>query len=415
MAMFHQIHFLTKKGCHRTSLEFCKLILSLSPDDDPLSILFLIDICAIMSKQYKWLINFYKVWNPLKNLHQLPNFAYSVPLAEFLLHDSENSKYDEKQLDKKLQEALIAFPSVLPELLNLCNIDADAKTERNRYFGMSADTNQLTIVTQMCRLYAHRIFHVWKQPEVMKWLERCTKVAIERVKSKDSMVAKSQNNRKSLYKGTPRNVYRHFILSDVKEVPANLPVELQSAPLYSYDPLPPPDTETSYERPPSPTSRSRYPIGNNLLSTFLEALMPLYGVEQEALNQAGVRGIQMENPIEVLGEGIQQVPGDNIAGGPLADVHQLENNDANGGNLGGQGAVANRENLLAMLRNWMQVRNDAPFDLEERANNAENDEEESSEGAIGGLVEDMTQMQMDENLALALAAQSEDDDETGNN
>ena len=410
IAMFHHIHFLTKKGCHRTSLEFCKLILSLSPDEDPLSILLLIDVCAVMSKQYKWLINFYTAWNPLKNLYQLPNFAYSIPLAEFLLHESGSSSdvASKRKIDRKLEDALISFPSVLPELLNLCNIDADSKTERNRYFGMSADVNQLPIVTQMCKLYAHRIYHIWKQPEVMKWLERCTKLAIERVNSKDLMAEKSKNDRKTLYKGTPRNVYRHFILSDVKEVPANLPNELQSLPLYSYDPLPPLDTELGYERPPSPHGRSRYPAGRNLLSTFLEALMPLYGVEQEALNQAGVRGFEMQNPIEVVGE--QRIPAVGEDGHPVdhvaapVDAGGNPQNEAQGGEPVGirlpEGP--NRENLLAMLREWM--RQGGPVEMNEQEQNGQNNE---NVDVLDEEAERLAQLQLDENLALALAAQSE--------
>ena len=377
--MFYHVGYLTKKGCHRTALEFCKLILSLAPDEDPLSILLLIDSCALMSRQYKWLKTFYKTWNPTKNLHQLPNFAFSVVLADFLvcLEKSSSENTAETWPTEGLEEALISFPSVLPELLNLCNIDADAKTERNHYFGMSADANQLHIVTCMCKLYANRVHHIWKQPEVMKWLERATKRAIERVNSKDLSVEKSVHNRKTLYKGTPRNIFRHFILSDVKDVNVALPVGLQRDELYSYDPLPPPNTVRSYERPASPVGSARYPAGRSLLSTIAESLYPLYGLERAILEEAGVGGFEMRPPIEVMGEAQ-----------PAEVNHEAEHGDAL------YPVDANVRPILRMLRDMLRRRTESGGDAEiaemmNAATTEESDDENDAEnagGAVGGAL-----------------------------
>ena len=376
--MFYHISYLTKKACHRTSLEFCKLILSLAPDEDPLSILLLIDSCALMSRQYKWLKHFYKTWNPAKNLYQLPNFAYSNVLADFMLaletSSSEKATAETWPTDG-LEDALISFPSVLPELLNLCNIDADSKTERNHYFGMSADSGQLQIVTCMCKLYANRVYHIWKQPEVMKWLERATKRAIERVGKKEPSIEKSIHNRKTLYKGTPRNIYRHFILSEVNDVNLALPVGLQREELYSYDPLPPPNTVRSYERPASPVGQARFPQGRSLLSTIAESLFPLYGLEQAILDEAGVGAFEMRPPIEVMGGADRQ--------------QQPAENNGNDGAApeGGDAAAPGGENMRTMLRMLRDI-------LRRRAVNADPEvaglmnaveqEDDNVRGAVGG-------------------------------
>ena len=45
-----------------------------------------------------------------RNLSQLPNFAFSVPLA--LFHSSQCEGGEGERGDEKLQEALIMFPSV---------------------------------------------------------------------------------------------------------------------------------------------------------------------------------------------------------------------------------------------------------------------------------------------------------------
>ena len=56
--------------------------------------------------------------------------------------------------------------------------------------------------------------------------------------------------RQMRYQGTPRNVYRHILLSDIKDATLSLPPELANTPVLSYDPLPPKDSIVSYHRPP---------------------------------------------------------------------------------------------------------------------------------------------------------------------
>lgn len=54
------IDILGRKGCSRTALECCKLLLSLSPENDPYGVLLRIDYYAIRSREYEYLINFVK-------------------------------------------------------------------------------------------------------------------------------------------------------------------------------------------------------------------------------------------------------------------------------------------------------------------------------------------------------------------
>lgn len=52
------IDILGRKGCNRTALEFCKLLLGLSPKGDPYGVLLRYDFYAIRGKEYKSYINF---------------------------------------------------------------------------------------------------------------------------------------------------------------------------------------------------------------------------------------------------------------------------------------------------------------------------------------------------------------------
>ena len=57
--------------------------------------------------------------------------------------------------------------------------------------------------------------------------------------------------RQMRYQGTPRNILRHIILSEIKEAAVSLPPELAHGPVLSYDPVPPKDSIVSYHRPPA--------------------------------------------------------------------------------------------------------------------------------------------------------------------
>ena len=52
------IDILGRKGCNRTALEFCKLLIGLSPKGDPYGVLLRYDFYAIRGKEYKSYINF---------------------------------------------------------------------------------------------------------------------------------------------------------------------------------------------------------------------------------------------------------------------------------------------------------------------------------------------------------------------
>ena len=120
------------RACYRTALEFCKLILGLDPDNDPVGILLMIDFYAIRSQQYDWFTKLFSQWEEKRNLSQLPNWAYSIAVAHF--HVADEGDKDYAKADELLQTALINFPGVLLPLLDKCSIEADKKVSGHRFF-----------------------------------------------------------------------------------------------------------------------------------------------------------------------------------------------------------------------------------------------------------------------------------------
>ncbi|RXN18054.1 transcription factor 25 [Labeo rohita] len=62
LVLFKHMIFLEKRGCPRTALEYCKLILSLDPDDDPLCMLLIFDFLCLRCREYTTLIRLYEEW-----------------------------------------------------------------------------------------------------------------------------------------------------------------------------------------------------------------------------------------------------------------------------------------------------------------------------------------------------------------
>lgn len=121
--------FVGGRACYRTALEFCKLLLSLDPDGDPLAIKLAIDFYAIRAKEFTWLIDFCEEWESSKNLSQLPNFAFSIAVAHFNISSDDTTK-----ADMLLQEALLMFPGVLKPLLEKCSVQTDSRISTHTYF-----------------------------------------------------------------------------------------------------------------------------------------------------------------------------------------------------------------------------------------------------------------------------------------
>ncbi|KFV96847.1 Transcription factor 25, partial [Fulmarus glacialis] len=254
LALFKHLMFLEKRGCPRTALEFCKLILSLDPENDPLCVLLMIDFLSLRAREYTFLTRMFQEWESHRNLSQLPNFAFSLPLAYFFLsQQEERSELELSQARERaaqlIQLALIMFPSVLMPLLDHCSVQPDARVASHSFFGLNAQISQPPALNQLTSLYVGRTHSLWKDPAVMAWLETNVHEVLRMVDARDPLVEESEHKRKMRYQSAPRNIYRHVILSEMKEATAALPLEVTSQPVMGFDPLPPLDSIISYTRP----------------------------------------------------------------------------------------------------------------------------------------------------------------------
>lgn len=281
LALYKHMMFLEKRGCPRTALEYCKLILSLDPDSDPLCMLLLIDYLTLRSREYRSLLQLYQDWEEHRNLSQLPNFAFSTALCHFHLSqqedmDPEESNKERHKADQKLQNALIMFPGVLIPLLDLCTVQPDATVTSHAFFGPKSQLGQSPALAELTALYVGRTHSLWREAAVMLWLEESVKEVLRRVDAKDPLVEDCQNKRKQRYQSAPRNIHRHVLLSEIKEATSSLPFEVTSQPVMGFDPLPPLESVLSYTRP------ERQHVGatnESTLSLFFRSLLPNFNLQ----------------------------------------------------------------------------------------------------------------------------------------
>ncbi|XP_074865135.1 ribosome quality control complex subunit TCF25 isoform X2 [Carettochelys insculpta] len=293
LSLFKHMVFLEKRGCPRTALEFCKLILSLDPENDPLCVLLLVDWLCLRAREYAFLARLFQEWEGHRNLSQLPNFAFSVPLAYFFLsqQDAELSEAELSQARERaahlLQNALIMFPGALMLLLDHCSVQPDSMVASHSFFGLQAQLSQPPALNQLVCLYVGRTHSLWKEPAVMAWLETNVHEVLRRVEAREAVVEEAAQKREVRYQSAPRNIYRHVLLSELKEATAALPLEVTAQPVMGFDPLPPLDSIISYTRP----ERTNRPSNESTLSLFFRSLLPnftLQGeVRQDGRDEAG--------------------------------------------------------------------------------------------------------------------------------
>ncbi|XP_076583325.1 ribosome quality control complex subunit TCF25 [Chaetodon auriga] len=296
LALYKHMMFLEKRGCPRTALEYCKLILSLDPDSDPLCMLLLIDFLMLRSREYQPLLQLYQDWEEHRNLSQLPNFAFSTALCHFHLSqqedmDPEESDKQRHKADLMLQNALIMFPGVLMPLLDLCTVQPDATVTAHAFFGPKSQIGQPPALAELTALFVGRTCIMWREAAVMLWLEESVKEVLRRVDAKDPVVEDCQNKRKQRYQSAPRNIHRHVLLSEIKDATSSLPLEVTSLPVMGFDPLPPLDSVISYTRP----ERQHVGASNeSTLSLFFRSLLPNFNLQG---------GLRQEDDMEVARAG----------------------------------------------------------------------------------------------------------------
>lgn len=262
-----------------------------------------IDYYAIRAKQYDWLLELYRVWEQSHNLSQLPNMAYSHALALFYREQQADEDVHIGS-DQALQYALMMFPGVLMPLLQEMSVQIDSRVKSHSFFTQTAQKTQTVALQQLTSLYVCRSHQVWRDADLLPWLEANVNAVLDAVDRKQEIINEFAVKRTQRYKTPPLEILRHIVLSDFREKVPLMPfIAKESEPIVMYDPLPPPDSINIYARPKNNAFRtagaaSPFNAANNnqnasSISMFFQSLLPNFNAppqpqqQQQQQQQAG--------------------------------------------------------------------------------------------------------------------------------
>ncbi|KAK4549935.1 hypothetical protein LTR36_005236 [Oleoguttula mirabilis] len=220
LASWRYMQNLSMRATWRTVYEWAKLLLSLSPQDDPYALWLVLDQYALRSRQDLDYLNISR--NPTFKAvhHDMPNIQLSQGLAEFRAGNKSKGR-------QALFTAIGRFPWAVARLMQELAIDPPPAI-----WGKEPRTEKEKLYSE---LYATRAKDLWNTPETSALL---TEVASALPPDTPSAEPNSEN--------ISLNEARHVLLSDTPALIALLPRDFTTRLTSASDPLPPDNSLSSY-------------------------------------------------------------------------------------------------------------------------------------------------------------------------
>lgn len=220
LASWRYMQNLTMRATWRTVYEWARLLLSLSPEDDPYALWLVLDQYALRSRQDLDYLNMSRNASFKAVHHDMPNVQLSQGLAEYRAGNQGKGK-------QVLFTAIGRFPWVVARLMHELGLDAppavwgkEPRTQKERFYA---------------ELYVVCAKDLWNTPEASNLL-------VEVASAVPAETPAATVNADEI----TRNEARHALLSDntalIALVPRKFTTQLES----SSDPLPPDDAFMSY-------------------------------------------------------------------------------------------------------------------------------------------------------------------------
>lgn len=226
-ALFTHMKNLARRGCHRSALEVCKLLLSLD-SDDPMGAIFCIDYFALRAEEYAWLEKFSEEYKSDNSIWLFPNFSYSLAICRFYL-EREACKDDCVDAEKSsssdlMKQALMLHPSVIKKLVAKVPLkDRTWQDILNHAFFRSEQTG-IPSQDHLINIYVERNYLIWRLPDLQKLLSGAAKLVIETLESNKSEVNDWACVRKEAF-SSEKNEYGHLLVSDFSDSLSSIPRE----------------------------------------------------------------------------------------------------------------------------------------------------------------------------------------------
>lgn len=239
LCLFRYITALGERSTFYTALAYCKLLLSLSPAEDPLGVRYFIDFYALMSEEWKYMVQFAE--SPLVTTYTrwyTSGIAFSTVLAHLKLNQEEKAR-------GALKKAFEAHPYTAYKLYKQIGLSNDLSLSEGSF---KIDT-EVEIATET---YLVRCTIMWNDQSHRQFLhDELEKLFSDwKLQNSNNGVFSSilgsfgfKDNKKES-NNAPFNLLRFAILSGENKIMAKLPQQLWSRnDIFEYDILPPKQDE----------------------------------------------------------------------------------------------------------------------------------------------------------------------------
>ncbi|GAB2291721.1 hypothetical protein Dimus_025972 [Dionaea muscipula] len=242
--LFTHMKNLDRRGCHRSALEVCKLLLSLD-SADPMGALFCIDYYSLRAEEHAWLEQFCEEYHQREEeeeedkyfLWHLPNFSYSLAICRFYMEcGGESCKLLDYNSDQGkatsidlMKQALMLHPPVLKKLVAKVPLKDQAWMNILKHSFFKSEETKIPSLDHLINIYVERSYLVWRLPELQKLLRDAARLVIETLKQDDGSSEASTwaCARKEAFP-SEKNEYKHLLVSDFSDaVPTMPPDNLQ--------------------------------------------------------------------------------------------------------------------------------------------------------------------------------------------
>ncbi|KAL5863198.1 hypothetical protein ACOSQ3_000712 [Xanthoceras sorbifolium] len=221
----HMIN-MDRRGCHRSALEACKLLLSLD-SDDPMGAMFCIDYFALRAGEYAWLEKFSEEYKSDNSLWLFPNFSYSLSVCRFYLEREETSQDSYPDSAKAtstdlMKQALMLHPSVLKKLVAKVPLKDQAFTNILKHTYFRSDETRIPSLDHLISIYVERSYIIWRLPDLQKLLRDTAQFVIETLEDNKSEAKDWACVREESF-SSEKNEYGHLLVHDFSDAVSTLP------------------------------------------------------------------------------------------------------------------------------------------------------------------------------------------------
>ncbi|KAK9667166.1 hypothetical protein RND81_14G237800 [Saponaria officinalis] len=272
VSLFNHMRNLDRRGCHRSALEVCKLLLSLD-SSDPMGALLCIDYLSLRAEEYAWLEKFSEEYQSVNSLLTFPNFAYSLAISRFYLNSEASDgkiEKDEVTAINLMKQALMLHPSVLKRLVEKVPLKDQAWITILKTSIFQSEDSGIPSLDRLIRIYVEKSYIVWRLPDLHKLLKEAALQVVETLKCDSREVDTWACVR---HKSFHKNEYGHLLISDFSDaVVTILPEDFQN--LLVIDPWMEDTVENQNYYPPRLANTPRELANRSPLAVLLESILP---------------------------------------------------------------------------------------------------------------------------------------------